>query len=368
MKTRCLLYSFCLASALITACSDSKKNVTNEEEGTSTVLPETQNDVTVMTLTSHPFNHELVSNGKVNAKASADLHFVANEVIAHVYVKNGDRVHKGQKIAELDLERLKNRLAQAKNALERARLDLRDVLIGQGYATDDFSKIPKETMSLATVKSGYEQSKLLYEQAKLDMSQAILVAPFNGIVANLFTKAHNMANSSNIFCTIIDTQGMEAEFSVLESELSLVKPGDQVVIRPYADASSTYQGRVSEINPLVDTNGMVKVKARVDGKGRLFSGMNIRVGIHRSMGKQLVIPKSAVVLRSGKQVVFTLQNGKAKWNYVQTGFENADSCVVLSREESQGVDGLAIGDQVITSGNVNLAHESPVVVTNASKK
>ena len=82
--------------------------------------------------------------------------------------------------------------------------------------------------------------------------------------------------------------------------------------------------------------------------------MNVRVSIHRSLGKQLVVPKSAVVLRSGKQVVFTLTEDKAYWNYVHTGLENADSYTI--------VDGLKEGDTVITSGNINLAHEAPVKV------
>ena len=56
---------------------------------------------------------------------------------------------------------------------------------------------------------------------------------------------------------------------------------------------------------------MVQVKAAVNDKGKLFEGMNVRVSIHRSLGKQLVVPKSAVVLRSGKQVVFTLTEDKA---------------------------------------------------------
>ena len=68
----------------------------------------------------------------------------------------------------------------------------------------------------------------------------------------------------------------------------------------------TADGRISEITPLVDKDGMVQVKAAVNDKGQLFEGMNVRVSIHRSLGKQLVVPKSAVVLRSGKQVVFTL--------------------------------------------------------------
>ena len=108
---------------------------------------------------------------------------------------------------------------------------------------------------------------------------------------------------------------------------------------------------------------MVKVRALVDGKGKLFSGMNVRISVRRFLGNQLVIPKTAVVLRSGKQVVFTLEKGKAQWNYVQTGLENADSCIVSNKEDKGVTDGLIEGDMVIVSGNVNLAHEAPVKVT-----
>ena len=83
--------------------------------------------------------------------------------------------------------------------------------------------------------------------------------------------------------------------------------------------------------------------------------MNGRESVHRSLGEQLVIPKSAVVLRSGKQVVFTVKKGKtAQWNYIHTAFENRDSYSVA--------DGLVEGDTVIISGNINLAHEAPVTM------
>ena len=360
MKTHLLLSACCFSCLLIAACSGDKKNSVSEEEGVSTVLPDTKNDVTVMTLKKQMFNHELVSNGKVSARGKADLRFESSEAVAHIYVKNGDRVRKGQKIAELDKFRLTNKLAQAKESLERAKLELKDVLIGQGYTVDNFDKVPEETMKLAQVKSGYEQSRVQYELAKREEQQATLVAPFDGVVANLFAKPYNLANTSEVFCSIIDTQGMEVDFTVLESELPLIKNGDQVMVKPYADATSSYFGGISEINPLVDENGMVKVKARVDGKGKLFSGMNVRVSVRRAIGSRLVIPKTAVVLRSGRQVVFTLEKGKAKWNYVLTGLENADSYVVSDRNEPGVTDGLVEGDVVIVTGNVNLAHEAKV--------
>ena len=152
-----------------------------------------------------------------------------------------------------------------------------------------------------------------------------------------------------------DTYTVTAMKETLErSNLGLLKVGDKVEITPYASAAGVRQGSISEINPLVDENGMVRVKARVNGSNKLFDGMNVRVSVKRSVGEQLVIPKTAVVLRSGKQVVFTLKEGKAMWNYVHTGLENMEEYTVT--------DGLEEGMEVITTGNVNLAHEAPVRV------
>ena len=269
-------------------------------------------------------------------------------------VVNGDVVRKGQKIAELDLFKLNNTLAQQKNGLAQSTLEMQDVLIGQGYAPDNLKAVPADVLELAKVKSGYEQSKAQYESAKYDVEQATLVAPFDGVVANLFEKEHNIPKTSEAFCRVINAGTMEVDFTVLESELPLIKVGDKVEVTPYASAAGVRQGSISEINPLVDENGMVRVKARVNGGNKLFDGMNVRVSVKRSVGEQLVIPKTAVVLRSGKQVVFTLKDGKAMWNYVHTGLENMEEYTIT--------DGLEEGMEVIVTGNVNLAHEAPVKV------
>ncbi len=337
---------------LISACTVSKDKETEEE--VQIVLPEGQTEVTAIKLEEQEFTHELVSNGKVEAAESAELYFQSPQTIARIHVKNGDRVRKGQKIAELDRFKLQNATLQAKESLEQANLEFQEVLIGQGYTLKDSARIPAETMRLAKLRSGYEQRKSQYDLARYEESQAVLVAPFDGIVANLFQKTNNTANTSVSFCRVIHTQKMETTFTVLESELPLIKVGDRVSITPYADREARHEGLISQINPLVDDKGMVTVKASVSGSSRLFEGMNVRVYVQRSMGRTLVVPKTAVVLRNGKQVVFTLKDGVALWNYVQIGLENSDSYTL--------VEGLSAGDSVITTGNINLAHQTKVVL------
>ena len=141
------LLAILLLSGMI-ACSGDKKDSSEGEETVETVLPDETNEVTVMTLKATDFNHELVSNGKLSARRHVDLRFQSAEPIATIHVKNGDRVSKGQKLAELSTFRLKNKTATSKDALERAKLELQDVLIGQGYALADSAKVPPATMQL----------------------------------------------------------------------------------------------------------------------------------------------------------------------------------------------------------------------------
>lgn len=344
-----LLFAVCFA---FVGCSE--KNDDKTEDTVATILPDESNEVSVLPLKSIDFNHELISNGKLSARRFTELKFESAEPIASIHVKNGQRVSKGQKLAELAPFRIQNKLEQASNALALSRLELQDVLIGQGFALEDSAKVPSDIMQLAGIKSGYKQALAQYELAQHEKEQAILRAPFDGVVANLFSKELNTASPSEIFCAIIDPSSLEVSFTVLESELPFVRTGDKVEVSPFALSDAKTIGQITEINPLVSVDGMVQVKASVSNNGKLFEGMNARVSIQRSLGQQLVIPKSALVLRSGKQVVFTLVEGKSYWNYVTTGLENAGFYTVT--------EGLKEGDIIITSGNINLAHESPVTL------
>ena len=349
MKIKTVIW---LMASLCAACSNADKSDDTSKEGVSALAQAEPNEVTTITLKRQAFEHELVSNGKVEAMQLTDVHFETEGIVESVEVRNGDHVAQGQVIAQLDKFKLHNAVEQAQNAFEQAKLDLQDVLIGQGYGNKSEAEIPADIMLLAKTRSGYSQSQAAYELALSNEANATLKAPFAGTIANLEVKRFNRVSPSDAVCTIIGTQGMEATFHVLENELPLVHRGDKVVIAPYADVSAIHEGTVTEINPMVDANGMVQLKAQVRGSDRLFSGMNIKVSVRRQMPGQLVVPKSAVVLRQGRQVVFTLQGDQAIWNYVQTGLENADTYTIL--------EGLKEGDEVIVTGNVNLAHEAKV--------
>lgn len=340
---------------LLSSCSNSSKQETDSniaKIATDSVTDKIA-EVTVKELHPTVFSHEIVSNGRLTAADKVDVNFQTSGLISAIYVHNGQRVAKGQKIATLDTYKLQNQLSKDRNAVASARLEMQDVIIGQGYDPEHLDKVPPEVMKLARLRSGLEQAELTLAATQRELDDATLVAPISGTIANLSAKPHNMSSTSAPLCRIINEGSMDVEFSVLESELPMVKSGDRISVTPFS-GGETRQGRVAEINPMVDENGMVRVWASVDGGNGLIDGMNVRVSVKRAVAEALVVPKSAVVLRSGRQVVFTLDGDKAMWNYVTTGLENLGEYTVT--------DGLQPGMTVITSGNVNLAHESPVKV------
>ena len=358
MQTRIYLKLFtCLFAAMALVCCGQKDKAEGDEKEKSvqTVLQSEEVEVTTEPLRTIDFEHELVSNGRVSAQQVAELQFASSSgnIPIKVFVKNGDRVAVGDAIAMLDTFLLSNSYRQAADNLKKAHLDLQDQLLGQKYSLADSASIPKEILELAYIRSGYNNAKNQYEIAKYNLDNATLRTPIAGMVANLFSKPYNPIDASKPFCTIISENMPEVDFRILENELPLLKIGDKVKIQPYASPGVEAIGSVANINPSVDQEGTVRVKAYIQPHSGIFNGMNVRVSVFRSLGKHWVVPKTAVVLRTNKQVVFVFKNGKAAWHYADTGFENGTHYSITSKT-------LQEGDAVIISGNEHLAEGTNV--------
>lgn len=327
------------------------------KDGKAVAVPE-MNEVEVITLERTDFAHQLLSNGKLKAGRRASLSFGSSGVVSELNVSNGGRISAGSVIAELDRPDLKLSLEAAQIALEKAELELYDVLAGQGYAAKDTASVPENILAMAKMRSGYTSAKNSLERARLDYEGAVLKAPYSGKVADLILKEYDRT-TSDPFCTVIDDSSLDVDFSVMESEYAFMEKGLQVRVIPFADPSKSVTGKVSEINPTVDKNGQIAVRATVRNDGSLIDGMNVKVIVERMMPGQLVVPRSAVVVRDNLDVLFTYtDDGVAHWTYVNIIRSNGDSHVVTANAD-RGAK-LNEGDKVIVKGNLNLADGSKV--------
>ena len=227
--------------------------------------------------------------GKVVAGRYADLSFETALPVERVPVKNGQQVRRGQVLAAQDTYRLQNAVEQQQQAVEQARLQIeqsslqmQDVIIAQGY--DPAGTVPESVRHNADMKAGYTlaQSRLSAAETQLEAARhqlagATLTAPFDGTVANLTLQPHQLSTVGEPVCRVIASGEMQVEFRVMEVDLAQYPLGTKVTVVPVADQGCRYEATVSEINPVVDAQGGVTLRARLSAATGLFVGMNVEV-------------------------------------------------------------------------------------------
>ena len=102
--------------------------------------------------------------------------------------------------------------------------------------------------------------------------------------------------------------------------------------------------------------------ASVRGTRGLVEGMNVKLFLRSEGTPRLVVPKSAVVMRDGYDVIFTLDTAsmKAQWLYVDIAGSNSTHHAITGSERKRTE--VSEGVVVITSGNLNLADGSAVEI------
>jgi len=360
-KIKLFIGSLSILICGMSACMNFRPESNNKGSIEKLESAQQHNLVKVKVLRIGNFVQEFISNGKVRAVKKTEMKFFVAGRLQAINVRNGMYVNTGQAIAALDQFEFKQRLEQDETALKKASMDLEDLMLARGFNLVDSAVMPREIFQKMLLRSGYSNAKRDVKTSQYNIGNTILHAPFSGKIANISRKKYEQVSTGEVFCLIVDDSEFEVEFSMMETEFREVDVDDRVNISPFSKKDAVLVGHISEINPVVDEHGLVLVKALVKNyDGQLMEGMNVRVSIKRDIRGQLVIPKSAIVVRQNHEVVFKYSKGRSVWVYVRIMFENSDSFSVIADPEKQG--NLSEYDTIIVSGNFNLAHNAPIEI------
>ena len=134
--------------------------------------------------------------------------------------------------------------------------------------------------------------------------------------------------------------------NVFQDAVGRLRPGDPAQVTVDAYPGRAFNGRVDQILPEVDpATRTVRVRLIFRNPGVVLKpGMYVNVDINLPLGKQLVIPASAV-LQSGSRAIAFIDHGDGNLEprEIQTGPQIEDSVIVLK--------GLQPGDHVVSSAN-----------------
>ena len=353
-----IIYMFLLV--LFSACSNAKSEKKSEKINRDSTATTEITTVNAIIIEKKLFSYEIKANGKIEAQTHAELRFKNGGYLAQVLVSNGQFVGAGQAVAILETadQTLALRKAQNQKNINYEEY-IKEVTDFGGNPTLPNGGIDPLLHERIRTRKNLTTADLQIEEANLNIGYTTLRSPVGGVVADLILKRGNFISPTQTACIVYSPQTLELTLDVLETELALLQKGQKAEIKAIGKAGKVYQAFVADINPRVNNSGMVKVKLAIQNAEGLFVGMNASATIFVPQKETLIIPREAIVIRSGKKVVFTEEKNLAKWHYIVTGLEN--------NKEVEVTEGLVVGEKVITTNNLQLAHDSPIIAPNQAK-
>ena len=219
--------------------------------------------------------------------------------------------------------------------------------------------------NLEDVKTGATEIELLDAQASVDAAQnaltqaqralddAKIIAPFDGIVANLDTFIGQTASSGTTAITIVNTNDLEILVSLSEVDVADVKPNQNVELTFDALSGRTFPGQVIAVSPLgTSSQGVVNYNVTIaltKPDPAILPGMTAQASIIIAQRNDaLLAPNRAVRTQGNRRLMTLLFEGREIPIFVQTGLQNDTSTEILSATMSDGqAVNLQEGDTVL---------------------
>lgn len=290
--------------------------------------------------------------------------------IAKIYVEEGERVQKGQLLAELDTKAIRLQLEQAEAAYAVAEASQRDAQ----RTRERMERLKSEN---AVSQQQYEQVTLAFDAAEAQLQQAraalnlanhnldvsIMKAPFNGVIASKNAEVGDVINplmggfspSSGVL-TLMDFSRVKIEIEVSSRDIARIAKGMTALIHVNAFPDRVFQGKVSIVNLTADP--MTKkfgVQITADNpdlslRPNTFGRVALEVSTHEDA---LVIPQNAVL--ENKYVFVAQDDDTVMIKEVTLGLQNSDMVEVVS--------GIEAGDLVVVEGNYGLEEGSKIEIS-----
>jgi len=185
------------------------------------------------------------------------------------------------------------------------------------------------------------------------VTELTINSPASGYIMERMALPNMYVEPATKLYTLADLSHVWVNAQVFQNDVGRLKRGDSSAITVDAYPGRTFQGRIEEILPQVDmTTRTVKVRLAVNNPGvTLKPGMFVNVDLKSALGRQLVVPASAVFQTGLRQVVFVDHgSGSIEPKDVSLGARVGDDFIVLK--------GLSAHQQIVTSANFLLDSES----------
>lgn len=367
MKRPVKVLAVLFAGVLLAGCGETENNA---------VKPETVQGLRLQKIELMSVLDELEAPGTVIAAATAQVAARTMGTVLQVAAKEGDTVHRGQLLAQLDERELAARrnaakagsqaaeagIGQAQKAVAAAQANadvMQKTYDRYAYLKEQKSVSPQEfdeisakqqaaQAQLEQTKAGLKQAQAGREQAQAEAhaadsvaSYARVVAPFDGRVIRRTVEVGSLVSPGMPLFVVEDTSRYQLQATLPTEALTFVNKGSVARVQLDAMAEKSIEGKVTEMEAGADP-GSHTLNARIDlPRGlKVESGVFGRAYFARGEKKTVVVPQEVVVARGQLRGVYAVDaNGVVHWRVVTLG-QSANRLVEV-------LSGLTAGDSVV---------------------
>ncbi|MDA7857863.1 efflux RND transporter periplasmic adaptor subunit [bacterium] len=283
------------------------------------------------------FQDNLLAMGTIKSAVEIELKFEMEGKVASFRFREGDKVKKGNIIAQLEQKDAYFRVKQAKLEL------------------DQYRKLYEVG---AVLKSKLEQAKIQADMAKSVFEKTNLRAPRDGVISSKNIKVGEYITPQKKAAVLIGQKDVVVEFGIIEKDIEKILIGQKVIANVDTYPGIDFKGKISDISKTVrGKSKTLTIKAKLDNpKGILLPGMFARatIAIYEA-SDALVIPSASLSRQEGGYQVLVISDRK------QISIKNVN-VKYLTQKYAQISQGLSNGELVVVEKPEELKEGSSVEI------
>lgn len=300
--------------------------------------------ITTFTVKDTVFNHYVELQATVQTKENLILGSEFGGILQQVFIKEGQKVAKGQTLARVDDGGLSSQLAQMETqaALAKTTFERQENLWKQ--------KIGSEIQFLQA-KTNYNAQLKAVAQMKAQLSKSIIKAPFSGTIDEIISERGSVVGPGTPIMRIVSLGNMYLEAEVPEKNIGTIKKGSDVIVN-FPVLGETFNSKVTQAGNFINpANRSFTIQIAVPNKsGNIKPNLSSKIQLKDySNPKAITVPTSIISENAdGEQFLYVAQNPDkngiaiAKRVIVKVGLSQGELVEIM--------DGIKDGDLIIKEG------------------
>ncbi len=290
--------------------------------------------------------------GTLSAIQSVVLRPEVNGKIEKIYFQEGERVKAGEPLFKINdaLYKAKLKEAEARLALNKEEYNRAVKLLEKNFGT-----LQQRDKAFAEV----QMSEANVDEAKIRLEDTVIKAPFEGVMGLSNVSVGAFVSESVELVNIVDLDPINVDFSIPESYLPYVHPGDIVDITIEDYDILPVEATITAISPEIDeATRTVTLRAKMENKELSYRpGEFARVLVLAGkINDAVLVPETAIEREGDEEYVMLVTDNIAVRSTVSTGMHDGN--------EVEITHGVKAGDLVITAGQFKVHDGDEVTVVN----